>query len=170
MKKMLSITLVAIIAAGFTADTEELLVPGVGIENYVIINATTGNEIKVKYGSVYKEIKHTQEWTTQPFVYSIERRYEKSGLSFFFKPTSDTVFSIHAFAPFKGKTGKGIVLGKSTLLDAENAYGKADVYEAGNLMFTEYPGIRFYVNKGTNLTQDQIMKQTIVKIAITEIK
>lgn len=169
---IIPVLLSALFSLSFVQETMELLIPGVGIENYVTINATTKNEIIVKYGSGYKEIKHYSEAKAgaRPGLVSIEHQYKNQGISFYYRPDRDTVFSIHVSAPFKGKTAKGIILGQSTLQDAEDAYGKADIYEADDKMFTEYAGIRFYVNKGKGLTEAQIMQQKIVKIAIIEIK
>ena len=173
MQSVITLFIAAAVTVSFVQETAELLVPGVGIENRATVGASTQNEIFTKYGKNYTEIRHTSEVRpngARPQVVSVEHKYESQGISFFYRPNKDTVIAIHVKAPFKAKTAKGIVLGESTLQDVENVYGKTDIYEADELMFTEYAGIRFYVNGGKGITEQQVMKQKIVKIAIIQIK
>jgi hypothetical protein len=172
MKKIIVMVILGAATMSFVQQATESLVPGVGIEGYVTLGATTQNEVFVKYGNVYTEIKHTSEVKAngaRPQVVSIEHQYKTQGVSFFYRPDKDTVTAIHVKPPFKAKTSKGIIMGESTLQEVENTYGKADIYEADDLMFTEYPGIRFYV-KGKGLTEAQVMQQKVIKIAIIQIK
>lgn len=177
MKRIALVFIIAVFAASslsFVSDTLEMLIPGVGIENYVTVNATTKTAIRTKYGSDGKEEKHysTTIGTGTKSLYSTELIYKKQGVSFYFRPESDTVFCIKTFAPFKGKTDKGIVLGTSTMQDVANAYGHAEWIFSGKYMFLEYSGIDFRVSFDGKFpvlqkTQDEAMNKKVEVIAIT---
>lgn len=171
MKTGLIITtaLTAVSAVAFIGDdtgTTELLVPGVGIENYVTLGVSTKNEVKIKYGNDFTVKSNYSTAAGVKTLVSDEMNYKKQGITFFFHPESDTVFALHVQSPFKAKTSKNIVLGESTLQDVENAYGKKDIFASDNLMFEEYPGIRFYVLGGKGVTEEQLLTRKVVKIAI----
>lgn len=176
MKKLLLIALIipAVLSLSFLDETLQVLIPGVGIENYVTIDASTKTEIKTKFGSDFKEVEHytTQIGTGNKTLYSTELQYKHQGVSFYFRPGSDTVFALRARSPYKCKTGKGIVLGTSTMQDVQDAYGKTEWIFAGDLMFLEYPGIAFYVPfKGkfpvSETVQQAALKKKVEIIGIT---
>jgi hypothetical protein len=178
MKNALIILIIAAIGSfSFIDETTNLLIPGVGVEGYVTVNVSTKNEIKVKFGSNGKEVKHyTSEIETgKKQLYSIELEYKKQGISFYFHPDSDTVFALHVYPPYKGKTSKGIILGTSTMQDVENAYGKTDWFFAGDAMFLEYPGVDFRTSFNGKFpvpqkTMDAAMSKKVMRIAIKGIE
>src|ERR1044072_3414140 len=179
MKRILfiSIVLAGFFSFSFIFETLQLLIPGVGIENYVTINATTLNEIKVKYGTGYKEVKHYSaiDDGSAKVLYSTEWQYAKQGVSFYFRPDRDTVFAIHVRTPFKGKTTKGIIIGTSTMQDAQDAYGKVEWSYTDTQMFLEYPGISFYVPFNGKFpvpktVEENALKKKIDMIGITAIE
>lgn len=177
---MKNLTFIPVLAAGlislsFIQQTLGLLIPGVGIENYVTINATTKNEIKIKYGNDYKEVNHYSEVGTGKTLFSVEYVYKKQGVTFYFKPDRDTVFAIHVMPPYKAKTSQGIVLGTSTMQDVQDAYGKVEWSFTNTQMFLEYPGIAFYLPFNgkfpvSEQTQNDALKKKVTMIGITEIK
>lgn len=169
---IIPVLLSAMFSLSFIQETLELLIPGVGIENYVTINATTKNEIKIKYGSDYKEVKHFTEFGEERKLFSIEYVYAKQGVSFYFRPDNDTVFALHAMPPYKAKTAKGIVLGTSTMQDVQDAYGKIEWSFTNTQMFLEYNGIAFYLPFNGKFpvsqeTQDKALKKKVTMIGIT---
>lgn len=165
MKKIIGLLVLSVVAISFVAETTQLLIPGKGIEGYVTVGATTSTEIKTKFGSAYKEVKHYSELNGTKTLFSVERQYPKQGVSFYFPPDDDTVFCVKVRAPYKGKTDKGIVLGTSTLQDVRDAYGAADFYADDSNMFLEYPGIKFYTPSAK--TEAEALKQKVTIISIT---
>lgn len=106
---------------------------GVGIEGIVVGKSTMADVIK-KFGKNY--VKKTYE------KYSFSINYPKLGLAFYYCQTDKRkeIFDIEIRAPYKAKTSKGIILGKSTLDDIYKIYGRS----ADGL---EYKGVNFfYVN------------------------
>jgi hypothetical protein len=166
MKKIIVLFVFAATALSFVQQTQQLLVPGKGIDGYVTVGATTSSAIKTKFGEGYKEVKHYSELNGAKSLYSIERRYERQGVSFYFKPNNDTVFMVKVKLPYAAKTDKGIVLGTSTMQQVRDAYGVAEFYADGANMFLEYPGIKFYTASGTN--EADVLKQKVTVIGITE--
>lgn len=147
MKQIMILFVAAAGLMSFTlADTMQLLLPGRGIEGYVTVGASTKTEIATKFGSGYKEIKHYSSaiGTGTKMLFSVERSYEKQGISFYFYPDKDTAFCIKVRPPYKAKTDKGIVAGTSTMQEVRKAYGPAEFYSVDNQMMLEYPGIKFY--------------------------
>jgi hypothetical protein len=166
MKKIIVLFVLAVAALSFVQSTQQLLIPGKGIEGYVTVGGTTSTEIKTKFGAGYKEINHYSELNGSKSLYSVERRYARQGVSFYFKPNNDTVFLVKVKLPYAAKTDKGIVLGTSTMQQVRDAYGAADFYADGPNMFLEYPGIKFYTTSGSN--EADVLKQKVTIISITE--
>ncbi len=112
--------------------TEKLKVAkeGVGIENLRVGNSTMADVVK-KFGKNYQTKKFG--------AYSTAISYPKLGLAFYMcqEDKRKQIFDIEIRAPYKVKTGKGIILGKSTLQDIEKTYGKS---KDG----LEYRGVSFY--------------------------
>lgn len=109
---------------------------GVGVEGIVVGRSTSADVVK-RFGNVYK-------WEVNK-RYSYQMTYPTLGLSFYFCQTDKTeeIFLIEIKSPYKGKTLKGITLGKSTKEDTIKAYGQpSDGFE--------YPGIHFYYNRYGN--------------------
>lgn len=105
---------------------------GKGLEGIVVGKSTMGDVMK-KFGTYRWEVNKK---------YSYQMTYDKLGLSFYICQSDKLreVFLIEIKSPYKAKTSKGIILGKSTKEETEKIYG------APNDGF-EYPGISFYYNK-----------------------
>lgn len=84
--------------------------------------------------------------------------YDSLGLSFYMCQADKTeaIFLIEIKSPYKGKTSRGIILGKSTKEETEKIYGKpSDGFE--------YPGVNFYYNrygKRTLITEIDILEKS----------
>ena len=147
MKKTL---LIITLALGFMSmtlidETPTRIIPGIGIEGYVTVNATTSGAVKTKFGTDYKEVNHYITTGGSKSLYSVEHLYKKQGVSFYFRPNKDTVFAIHFFPAYKGKTDKNIVCGVSTMQDVINAYGNVEWAYTDNEMSLDYSGIAFII-------------------------
>lgn len=168
MKKVIVLFVLAGTGLSFVQQGQQLLVPGKGIEGYVTVGATTSTEIKTKFGATTKVVKnYTEVDGGGKKLYSTEWRYDKQGVTFFFRPDSDTVFCVKVKSPYKAKTDKGIVLGTSTMQDVRDAYGAAEFYSADSDMFLEYPGVKFYTKSAG--TEAEVLKHKVTMISITEI-
>jgi hypothetical protein len=114
-------------------ETLNLIREGKGMDGFTIGKSTMDDVVR-KFGRDYK-------WTVNK-KYSFQMTYSKLGLSFYIcqSDPKKQIFVLEMRAPYKAKTSRGIVLGRSTLEDINKAYGKA---QSG----TEYRGISFYYNK-----------------------
>ena len=74
--------------------------------------------------------------------YSNQLTYDRLGLSFYYcqRDPKQTIFLIEVKSPYKGRTSRGVVLGKSTKEETEKIYGKP---RNG----FEYRGVNFYYNR-----------------------
>ena len=106
---------------------------GVGIEGIVVGKSTMDDVIK-KFGRDYK-------WLTNK-KYSYQMTYAHLGLSFYICQADKRkeVFVIEIKAPYRAKTGRGVLLGQSTVEEIEKIYGKL---KSG----LEYRGISFYYKR-----------------------
>ncbi len=147
MKKTLLILMIALGLVSMTLieETPTRIIPGIGIEGYVTVNATTLTSIKTKFGSDYTEIKHYLTLSGSKSLYSVEHFYKKQGIAFYYWANKDTVFAIHFFPAYKGKTDKNIVCGVSTMQDVVDAYGKVEWAFTDTEMSLDYDGIEFIV-------------------------
>ena len=129
--------------------TEKLKIAreGVGIEGLRVGSSTMTDVVK-KFGKNYQTKKFGK--------YSTAISYPKLGLSFYMCQLDKRkqIFDIEIRAPYQVKTGKGIVLGKSTLADIHKLYGKK---EEG----LEYRGVSFYYANSKG-------KKTVTVIDIVE--
>ena len=121
------------------AETYKIAREGVGIEGVTVGSSTADGVIK-KFGKNY--VKKT--WGK----YSFSLNYSKLGLAFYYCQTDKTkeIFDIEIRAPYKAKTSKGVILGKSTLEDIYKIYGRS----ADGL---EYKGVSFFYvkSRGKNI-------------------
>ena len=103
---------------------------GVGFDGITVGKSTQADVIK-KFGKNYKLKTHKK--------YSYQMIYP-NGVSFYICQTDKRkqIFDIELRSPFEAKTGKGIILGKSTLEDVYKIYGKN---RDGGL---QYRGVNFY--------------------------
>lgn len=113
-------------------ENYNLIQEGKGISGLTVGKSTLDDVIK-KLGKNYKWIVNKK--------YSYQMTYP-NGLSFYICQSDKRkeIFVIEIRQPYKAKTNKGIILGKSTLEDVHKIYGKL---KSG----TEYRGISFYYNK-----------------------
>lgn len=120
---------------------------GVGIEGIVVGKSTMDDVVK-KFGRDYK-------WITNK-KYSYQMSYARLGLSFYICQTDKRkeIFVIEIRPPYRARTSRGIVIGKSTVEDIEKIYGKL---KSG----LEYRGISFYYNRAGK-------KRIVSSIDVTE--
>lgn len=114
----------------------------------VTIGVTTKNDIIKKFGNEYRWIENKK--------YSYQMNYYRLGVAFYIcqADKKEQIFVIEMKAPYKAKTSKGIILGKSTVEDVEKVYGKL---KKG----LEYRGVSFYYNRIDG-------KRIVTEIDVTE--
>lgn len=142
---------------------------GLGVEG-IAVGYSTKNSVTAKYGDGYQLIEHNK--------YSYEIKYEEHGLSFWyrFEDPEQKIFAISVWPKSRGFTGRGIVVGRSTLKDVFDAYGKAEfgTTNAEKTWHVEYPGISFHVEykpgDKQHWTPEQLLKRKIVEIEIVAIE
>lgn len=117
-----------------------LIKDGVGIESIVVGQSVLSDTV-ARFGDDYKLIEHRQ--------YSYEARYEKLGLSFYYRYGDEQkkIFEIEVRPPFRGVTENGLLLGKSTLEEVEKKYWpiKFSMTVDSETHWFDYPGIEFHV-------------------------
>lgn len=174
MKKTLVLSFLLFIAAvsflSFVAEEQHQLTPGKGIDNDVLLGQTTRAEVTAKYGEDFKELKHyIKKDDGSDTLYSIQQRYEKLGLSFYYKPGKDVFFSISVRHPFNGVSDKGIVPGVSTMQDVVDKYGDVAWYSTGATMIKQYDGIKFIVPVEAKYPISEKAKNKAIKMKVHEI-
>lgn len=109
---------------------------GVGIDG-ISVGRSTSKEVIKKFGKVYR-------WEINK-KYSYQMTYDTAGVSFYFCQNDKTeeIFLIEIKSPYKGKTSRGVTLGKSSLEETKKIYGKP-------IEGTQYKGIHFYYNRYGN--------------------
>ncbi|KXZ25230.1 hypothetical protein AYB33_08890 [Leptospira santarosai] len=107
-----------------------------------------------------------------------EIRYESLGLSLIFESDYENALlqEIGMEPPFRAITSKGITLGKNTLQEAIDAYGRESIWEIKEESYwcIRYSKIRFCAEKNPSAFQDEYhpdnkpfyLKQKIQKISI----
>jgi len=117
---------------------------GIGVKGIIVGNSTKDDVIK-KFGKNYKMITYES--------YSKQLQYKEIGLSFFYcrSDNAQKIFSIEMRKPFDVTTGKGIVLGKSTVADVIRQYGESETEES--ISWLEYTGVDF---RNVNLVTNEI--------------
>lgn len=105
---------------------------GKGIEG-ITVGKSSMNDVARKFGKNYR-------WEVNK-KYSYQMTYDRLGVAFYMcqSDKKKEIFLIEIKSPFKAKTSKGVVLGKTTKEETEKIYGKP---EKG----FEYRGINFYYN------------------------
>jgi hypothetical protein len=113
------------------SENYKIVREGVGLEGIVVGRSTVADVVK-KFGKNYAKKTYGK--------YSHSINFSKLGLAFYYCQTDKTqeIFNIEIRAPYKAKTGKGIILGKSTLADIYKIYGKN---RDGSL---QYEGVNFF--------------------------
>lgn len=119
----------------FAQDKEGLITEGKSFEK-ILIGKTTLDEAAAIYGGDYELMNHKE--------YSYEMIYVFQGLSFFAcqADPKKEIFAVEIRTPYRARTGKGIVLGESTLGDVFDVYGSrgARVYSD-----SDQKGVYFFV-------------------------
>jgi hypothetical protein len=130
-----------------TNEDYNVVKEGKGVEGISVGNSKMDDVIK-KFGKSYR-------WQINK-KYSYQMTYDNVGLSFYMcqEDKRKEIFLIEIKSPYKAKTSKGVILGKSTKEETEKIYGKPkDGFE--------YRGVSFYYNKFKK-------KNLISEIDITE--
>ena len=147
MKKIISIGLICCVFISFAeaqrkkptvkkTDTYKTAREGVGIDGVTVGSSTMADVIK-KYGKNY--VKKTYG------KYSGSINYSKLGLAFYYcqADKSKEIFDIEIRAPYKAKTSKGVILGKSTLEEIYKIYGRSNdglEYKGVSFFYANYKG------------------------------
>ena len=141
MKKRFFLLLGAMILLGIsinaqnkqTTETYNIVREGRGIEG-IAVGKSTMNDVVKKIGKGYR-------WQINK-KYSYQMTYDRKGVSFYMCQSDKhkEIFLIEIKSPYKAKTSKGVILGKSTKEETEKIFGKPrDGFE--------YHGVSFYYNK-----------------------
>lgn len=138
---------------------------GIGVDG-VAVGYSTKNTVTARYGDQYQLVEHKQ--------YSYEMKYEELGMSFWYRfaDPQQKIFAISAWPKSRAFTAGGIVVGRSTLKDVFDAYGKAEfgMTPAEDKWHVEYPGIGFFVEYKARdkerWTPEDLLKRKIIEIEI----
>ena len=162
----LIILLVVTVTLLVQAQTQPIYVTaGIGVDG-IAVGYSTKNSVTAKYGEQFQLVEHNK--------HSYEMKYEAQGISFWyrFEDPQQKIFAISVWPKSRGFTAADIVVGRSTLKDVFDAYGKAEFSTTDNnkTWFVEYPGISFHVeykpDDKNRRTPEQLMKRKIVEIEI----
>jgi hypothetical protein len=112
------------------AEQYKIAREGIGIEG-IVVGKSTMADVEKKFGKGYKWRVHKK--------YSYSMSYPEIGLTFYMCQTDKRreIFDIEIRQPYRAKTSKGIILGKSTVEDIYKIYGRS---KDG----LEYRGVNFY--------------------------
>lgn len=145
-----------------------IITEGKGEEKIQVGVSTFYDVVKV-YGKKYKLNFHT---------YSYEMEYSELGISFYYNGTfpERTIENITFKSPCECITSKGIILGKSTIIDVKKAYGELKwlTTDKGETWYVEYPGINFHVHVDKlipkfPLDEKRYINEVIIEIEIEEV-
>lgn len=160
----LSVTLFVFANLVQTEGRAVYVAAGFGIDG-ITVGYSTKNSVTSKYGDDYSLIEHNH--------YSYEIRYRDTGMSFWYRyeDPEQKIFSIALRPESRAFTGQGIVVGRSTLQDVFNAYGKSKPHttSAEESWFFEYQGIQFHVEYKSDdqrVTLEQLLKRKVIEIEI----
>lgn len=144
---------------------ENVIIAGQGLGSFKI-DKTRAQDVVKELGNQYAEIRHKE--------HSVQLYYQNLGLSFYYMQGDNEkeIFSIVFSKPFKGRTTKGIVLGKSTMEDVIKIYGEPDWTTCDNcdLWSSDYEGIQFSVERDKSLPQYPLDEKVHIKKKIVEIE
>jgi hypothetical protein len=160
----LSVTLSVFANLVQTADPGVYVAAGFGIDG-ITVGYSTKNSVTSKYGDDYALIEHNH--------YSYEIRYRDTGMSFWYRyeDPEQRIFSIGLRPESRAFTGQGIVVGRSSLQDVFNAYGKSESYttSAEESWFFEYHGIKFHIehkSSDQSVVPEKLLKRKVIEIEI----
>ena len=138
---------------------------GLGIEG-IAVGYSTKKSVFSKFGDDFSLIEHEK--------YSYEMRYN-TGMSFWYRydDHEQKIFSIQLRPESHAFTSRGIVVGRSTLQDVFDAYGKSGFFttSAEESWFFDYPGIQFHVEFKANdwrlnSREKKLLKRKVIAIQI----
>jgi hypothetical protein len=138
---------------------------GLGIDG-IAVGYSTKKTVLAKYGEEDSLIEHDKN--------SLEMKYDDQGMSFWYRAEDPVqkIFAISLWPESRGFTGQGIVVGRSTLKDVFDAYGKAEFGTTSDekTWFVEYPGISFHVEYKSSdkqhWTPEELLKRKVIEIEI----
>ncbi|CAN5583746.1 hypothetical protein BH10ACI1_BH10ACI1_25450 [soil metagenome] len=115
------------------AESYKIAREGIGIEG-ITVGTSSRSDVIEKLGKNYVRKTYGK--------YSYSINYAGLGLAFYYCQTDrrQEIFDIEIRAPYKAKTGKGIILGQSTLEDIYKIYGRS----TNGLKYT---GVNFFYAK-----------------------
>ena len=177
MRLILALTLILTGAAASSPQQQQVrphalyAAAGIGVEG-ITVGHSTKSSVATKYGDQYDLVEHNK--------YSYEMNYGEYGLSFWYRYSDpeQKIFAIAVKPNSHGFTSRGIVVGRSTLKDVLDAYGKTkfSTTTAEETWFAEYSelGIAFHVeykssdnDKGWD--QQKLLKRKIIEIEILQV-
>lgn len=178
MRLILALTLILTGAAAASSQQQQVrpqtlyAAAGIGVEG-ITVGHSTKSSVAAKYGDKYDLVEHNK--------YSYEMNYEEYGLSFWYRYSDpeQKIFAIAVKPNSRGFTSRGIVVGRSTLKDVLDAYGKTEfgTTTAEETWFAEYSelGIAFHVeykssDTGKDFKQVKLLKRKIIEIEILQIE
>lgn len=175
MRLILVLTLIVFaLAAGTRALAQQVrpqsvyVAAGQGVEG-ITVGYSTKSSVVAKYGNEFDLIEHNK--------YSYEINYGDYGLSFWYRygDQQEKIFAIAVKPKSHGFTGRGIVVGRSTLKDVFDVYGKRKLSttSAEETWFVEYGGIAFHVafKPGDYHKRDEkLLKRKIIEIEVLEVQ
>ena len=135
---------------------------GLGIEG-ITVGYSTKNSVTSKYGNDYVLIEHNN--------YSYEISYRDRSFWYRYEDPEERIFSIALRPESRAFTGRGIVVGRSSLQDVFNAYGKSEfsTTSAEETWFVEYQGIKFHIeykSSDKRLAPEKLLKRGVIEIEI----
>lgn len=134
-------------------------------EGKIQVGVSTFDNVVNDYGTEYNLIQHDH--------YSYEIAYPRLGISFVYSyyDVKKRIFWITIKEPFECSTSKGIILGKSLMIDVIKAYGEPKwetTYES-ETWWTTYPGINFHVRIDKSIPRFPLNEKRYINELITEI-
>jgi hypothetical protein len=142
---------------------------GLGIDG-IAVGYSTKKTVVARYGEEDSLTEHNK--------YSYEMKYADEGISFWYRSddAEQKIFAISLWPESRAFTGRGIVVGQSTLKDVFDAYGKAEfgTTTSEKSWFVEYQGISFHVeykpNDKKSWTPEELLKRKINEIEIVAVE
>ena len=142
---------------------------GLGIDG-IAVGYSTKTTVVAKYGAEDSLTEHNK--------YSYEMKYLDEGISFWYRSddADQKIFAISLWPESRAFTGRGIVVGQSTLKDVFDAYGKAEfgTTTSEKSWYVEYQGISFHVeykpSDKTRWTPEELLKRKVNEIEIVAVE
>ncbi|MDO6738658.1 hypothetical protein [Wenyingzhuangia sp. 2_MG-2023] len=148
----------------YSASKTISLIRGLGIDGN-IVNITLAEMIIEKYGNPEKSVNHNN--------FSIELKYTKKGMSFYYKLNDPfkIIYFMMATGEIAGETETGLIFNKDLTIDkVSEKYGIGEQYENSKSVerIVCYSGIQFYANLAEIIYKDDDDPIFIRKIGIIE--